>query len=77
MNMKMAIIFTNGIADVNEEMKITYEETFGPVAPLIRFSTEDEVVEKANHIEYGLASYFYTNDLQEHTEFQRNLTMEW
>lgn len=35
----------------------------GPVAPLIRFSTEDEVLEKANNIEYGLASYFYTNDL--------------
>ncbi|OLO27607.1 succinate-semialdehyde dehydrogenase (NADP(+)) [Alkalihalophilus pseudofirmus] len=51
------------LAEVNEEMKITYEETFGPVAPLIRFSDEDEVVEKANNIEYGLASYFYTNDL--------------
>ncbi len=51
------------LAEVNEEMKITYEETFGPVAPLIRFSNEDEVVEKANNIEYGLASYFYTNDL--------------
>jgi len=51
------------LVDVNEEMKITYEETFGPVAPLIRFSSEDEVVEKANNIEYGLASYFYTNDL--------------
>ena len=34
-------------------MKITYEETFGPVAPLIRFSTEDEVVEKANHMSMG------------------------
>lgn len=51
------------LADVNEEMKITHEETFGPVAPLIRFRTEDEVVEKANNIEYGLAAYFYTNDL--------------
>ena len=39
-------------------MKITYEETFGPVAPLIRFSNEDEVVEKANHIEYGLSLLF-------------------
>lgn len=51
------------LVDVNEEMKITYEETFGPVAPLIRFSNEDEVLEKANNTEYGLASYLYTNDL--------------
>ncbi|MCM3588383.1 NAD-dependent succinate-semialdehyde dehydrogenase [Mesobacillus maritimus] len=51
------------LADVNEDMKITHEETFGPVAPLIRFRTEAEVVEKANNIEYGLASYVYTNDL--------------
>lgn len=51
------------LVDVNEKMKITYEETFGPVAPLIRFSTEDEVIEKANNTQYGLASYFYTNDL--------------
>ena len=51
------------LADVNEEMKITYEETFGPVAPLIRFSDENDVIEKANNTEYGLASYVYTNDL--------------
>ncbi|WP_042355483.1 NAD-dependent succinate-semialdehyde dehydrogenase [Bacillus rubiinfantis] len=44
-------------------MKILHEETFGPIAPLIRFSTEEEVIERANDIEYGLASYFYTNDL--------------
>ncbi|MBB6446804.1 NAD-dependent succinate-semialdehyde dehydrogenase [Bacillus benzoevorans] len=51
------------LAEVTEEMKITYEETFGPVAPLIRFHDEAEVIAKANNIEYGLASYFYTNDL--------------
>ncbi|WP_087972046.1 NAD-dependent succinate-semialdehyde dehydrogenase [Oceanobacillus rekensis] len=51
------------LTEVNEEMKITHEETFGPVAPLIRFNTEEEVIEKANNTEYGLASYFYTNDL--------------
>jgi succinate-semialdehyde dehydrogenase / glutarate-semialdehyde dehydrogenase len=50
------------LGDVTEEMVITYEETFGPVAPLIRFTTEEEVVQKANNINYGLASYFYTND---------------
>lgn len=51
------------LADVTEEMAITHEETFGPVAPLIPFTSEDEVIAKANDIEYGLASYFYTNDL--------------
>jgi succinate-semialdehyde dehydrogenase/glutarate-semialdehyde dehydrogenase len=51
------------LTDVKEGMKICHEETFGPVAPLIRFTTEEEVIEKANNIEYGLASYFYTNDL--------------
>lgn len=51
------------LADVTEEMAITHEETFGPVAPLIPFTSEDEVIAKANDIECGLASYFYTNDL--------------
>ncbi|SEN03456.1 succinate-semialdehyde dehydrogenase / glutarate-semialdehyde dehydrogenase [Mesobacillus persicus] len=51
------------LSDVNEEMNITHEETFGPVAPLIRFSDEDDVIQKANNTEYGLASYVYTNDL--------------
>ncbi|MEH7247814.1 NAD-dependent succinate-semialdehyde dehydrogenase [Neobacillus niacini] len=51
------------LGNVTEEMIITQEETFGPVAPLILFKTEDEVVEKANNTNYGLASYFYTNDL--------------
>jgi succinate-semialdehyde dehydrogenase / glutarate-semialdehyde dehydrogenase len=50
------------LGDVNEDMVITYEETFGPVAPLIRFTTEEEVIQKANNINYGLASYFYTKD---------------
>ncbi|MCM3726318.1 NAD-dependent succinate-semialdehyde dehydrogenase [Neobacillus cucumis] len=51
------------LLDVNDDMKITFEETFGPVAPLLRFSSEEEVIKKANSVEYGLASYFYTNDL--------------
>lgn len=51
------------LIDVTDNMKICFEETFGPVAPLIRFTSENEVIEKANNIEYGLASYFYTNDL--------------
>ncbi|MFC9600506.1 NAD-dependent succinate-semialdehyde dehydrogenase [Peribacillus butanolivorans] len=51
------------LADVTDEMLITREETFGPVIPLIKFKSEEEVIERANAIEYGLASYFYTKDL--------------
>jgi succinate-semialdehyde dehydrogenase/glutarate-semialdehyde dehydrogenase len=51
------------LADVTPQMKIFREETFGPVAPLFRFATDDEVVELANRTEYGLASYFYARDL--------------
>jgi succinate-semialdehyde dehydrogenase/glutarate-semialdehyde dehydrogenase len=43
--------------------KLMSEETFGPVAPLTRFSTEEEVIRLANDTEFGLASYFYTRDL--------------
>ncbi|USK36258.1 NAD-dependent succinate-semialdehyde dehydrogenase [Bacillus sp. F19] len=51
------------LADVTDNMLITREETFGPVIPLLRFRSEEEVIERANNIEYGLASYFYTKDL--------------
>ncbi len=51
------------IAGVTEDMDIFREETFGPVAPLILFRTEDEVVRMANATPYGLAAYFYTRDL--------------
>jgi succinate-semialdehyde dehydrogenase / glutarate-semialdehyde dehydrogenase len=51
------------LVNSKEGMKILHEETFGPVAPLIRFTSEEEVIERANNIEYGLASYFYTNDI--------------
>ncbi|ARF17618.1 NAD-dependent succinate-semialdehyde dehydrogenase [Sporosarcina ureae] len=51
------------LGNVTEDMDITKIETFGPVAPLISFTSEAEVIQKANDIEYGLASYFYTNDL--------------
>jgi succinate-semialdehyde dehydrogenase/glutarate-semialdehyde dehydrogenase len=44
-------------------MLISEEETFGPVAPLFRFKTEDEVIALANNTEYGLASYFYSRDI--------------
>jgi succinate-semialdehyde dehydrogenase/glutarate-semialdehyde dehydrogenase len=45
------------------DMAIFREETFGPVAPLFRFKTEEEVIEMANDTEFGLASYFYARDL--------------
>lgn len=51
------------LSNVTDNMLITKEETFGPVIPLLRFSSEEEVIERANAIEYGLASYFYTKDL--------------
>ena len=45
------------------EMKVAHEETFGPVAPLFRFETEDEAIALANAADVGLAGYFYTRDL--------------
>ena len=51
------------IADANETMKICTEETFGPVAPILPFVTEEEVIEKANNSLYGLAAYVFTRDL--------------
>ena len=51
------------LADVTEDMLITDEETFGPVAPLIRFQTEDEVINMANDTEVGLAGYFFSRDI--------------
>jgi succinate-semialdehyde dehydrogenase/glutarate-semialdehyde dehydrogenase len=44
-------------------MKITREETFGPVAPLYRFKTEQELIKLANDTEFGLAAYFYSRDI--------------
>ena len=51
------------IKDANDQMLVSYEETFGPVAPLFSFSSEEEVIERANNTPFGLASYFYTSDL--------------
>ena len=51
------------LADVKTNMKVTHEETFGPVAPLFRFKTEEELIKLANDTEYGLASYFYSRDI--------------
>ncbi|MFC7411677.1 NAD-dependent succinate-semialdehyde dehydrogenase [Hydrogenophaga atypica] len=51
------------LAGVTASMLVAREETFGPLAPLFRFDTEDEVVQLANDTEFGLASYFYSRDL--------------
>ncbi len=51
------------LADVTPEMLCAKEETFGPVAPVFRFSTEAEAIELANATEFGLASYFYSRDM--------------
>jgi succinate-semialdehyde dehydrogenase / glutarate-semialdehyde dehydrogenase len=49
--------------NVTNDMLITYEETFGPVAPIITFESDEEVVKLANNSQYGLASYFYSRDI--------------
>ena len=51
------------IADVTPEMLVSHEETFGPVAPLIRFKTEEDAIRLANASEFGLAGYFYSRDV--------------
>ena len=51
------------ISNVDSSMKIASEETFGPLAPVFKFSTEKEAIDMANDTEFGLASYFYTNDV--------------
>ena len=51
------------LTQVTPEMAVAREETFGPVAPLFRFSTEQDAIRMANDTEFGLASYFYSRDI--------------
>ena len=51
------------LANVNSQMLITYEETFGPIAPIIPFESDEEVIKLANSSQFGLASYFYSRDI--------------
>jgi succinate-semialdehyde dehydrogenase/glutarate-semialdehyde dehydrogenase len=51
------------LADVNPQMMVARDETFGPLAPLFRFESEEEVIQQANDTEFGLASYFYSRDI--------------
>jgi succinate-semialdehyde dehydrogenase/glutarate-semialdehyde dehydrogenase len=51
------------LADVTTDMKVMQEETFGPVAAVTKFNTEEEAIAAANNTEFGLASYFYARDI--------------
>lgn len=51
------------LGDCQEKMLLAQEETFGPLAACFRFSDEDEVIQRANNTPYGLAAYFYTQNL--------------
>jgi succinate-semialdehyde dehydrogenase/glutarate-semialdehyde dehydrogenase len=51
------------LTGVTPQMLVSHEETFGPVAPLIRFKTEREVIDLANDSEFGLSGYFYSRDI--------------
>ncbi|QLR05385.1 NAD-dependent succinate-semialdehyde dehydrogenase [Providencia rettgeri] len=51
------------LVDVDDSMDIVHEEIFGPIATLIRFSDEDEVLRRANNTIYGLAAYFFSRDV--------------
>jgi len=51
------------LVDVTPDMKVARDETFGPLAPLFRFSSDEEVIRLANDTEFGLASYFYSRDI--------------
>lgn len=52
------------LTEVNNQMQVAREETFGPVAPLIPFDNDEDVIRMANDTEYGLASYFYTQNMK-------------
>jgi len=51
------------ISHATQQMKVAHEETFGPLAPIFKFNTEDEALAMANDTPFGLAAYFYTRDL--------------
>jgi len=51
------------LTGVTPDMKVAKEETFGPLAPIFKFSSDDEVVQLANDTEFGLAAYFYSRDI--------------
>jgi succinate-semialdehyde dehydrogenase/glutarate-semialdehyde dehydrogenase len=58
---------------VNDSMIVTYEETFGPVAPIIEFEDEDDAVRQANNSPFGLSAYFFTRDINRITRVSEAL----
>lgn len=61
------------VTGVTSSMKVTQEETFGPLAPLFKFDTEEEAIQRANDTIFGLASYFYARDIGRITRVQEAL----
>ncbi|WP_313135557.1 NAD-dependent succinate-semialdehyde dehydrogenase [Paracoccus jeotgali] len=61
------------VTGVTDEMKVANEETFGPLAPLFRFDTEQQAIDAANDTIFGLASYFYARDISRITRVQEAL----
>ncbi len=61
------------VTGVTQDMMVAQEETFGPLAPLFRFETEQEVIDRANDTIFGLASYFYARDIGRITRVQEAL----
>ncbi|KAA9010491.1 NAD-dependent succinate-semialdehyde dehydrogenase [Histidinibacterium aquaticum] len=61
------------VTEATQDMKVSTEETFGPFAPLFRFTDVDDVIEKANDTIFGLASYFFARDLSRVTKVQEAL----
>ncbi|MBE9550116.1 MAG: NAD-dependent succinate-semialdehyde dehydrogenase [Proteobacteria bacterium] len=61
------------LADITDDMRITYEETFGPVAAVMPFDDEDDVLKRANDTQYGLAAYIWTRDIGRIWRFSNTL----
>jgi succinate-semialdehyde dehydrogenase/glutarate-semialdehyde dehydrogenase len=61
------------LKDATEKMDIMHTETFGPVAPIQKFDTIDEAIQLANDTPYGLAAYFFTNDVRRGTKLSEAL----
>jgi len=61
------------VTGVTQSMKVAKEETFGPLAPLFRFESEEEVIAQANDTIFGLACYFYARDIGRITRVQEAL----
>ena len=55
------------VTNINKSMKIFSNENFGPIIPVIKFKSDDELIQLANDTNYGLAAYFYTK--KKHQEF--------